>query len=82
MHDGIHLEKAGIPSATICTDRFEVTARAMASMWGAPGYPVVYTPHPLGGLDRASVRQRATELLDQVVSVVTGMEVAHPSARL
>ncbi len=77
MHDGIHLEKAGIPSATICTEPFEVTAKAMARMWGAPDYPVIYTSHPVGGLDREGVRRRAEELADHVVAVLTGVEVAH-----
>ena len=76
MHDGIHLEKAGIPSATVCTDSFMVTARAMASMWGAGDYPVIYTPHPVGGLDRETIRQRAEELIDEVVAVITGVEVS------
>ena len=77
MHDGIHVEKAGIPSATVCTDPFEVTARGMASMWGAAEYPVIYTRHPLGGLDRDAVRRRAEELIDQVVAVITGVEASH-----
>ena len=65
-----------MPAATVCTDRFENTARAMAGMWGDPDYPVIYTRHPIGGLDRAAVRRRAEELLDQVVSVVTGVHAA------
>ena len=76
MHDGIHTEKAGIPSATICTDKFEVTAKAMAGMWGAPNYPVIYTRHPIGQLDREGVRSRAEELLDEVIAVLTGVEVS------
>ena len=65
-----------MPAATVCTDRFENTARAMARMWGNPDYPVIYTDHPIGGLDRASVRLRAEGLLDQVVSVITGVEAS------
>ncbi len=76
MHDGIHLEKAGIPAAVICTDRFESTASAMAEMWGAPGFPVVYTLHPMGSLDRPTVRDRAGELVDPVVATLTGVEVS------
>ena len=76
MHDGIHIEKAGIPSATICTQPFEVTARAMARTWGASDYPVIYTAHPLRGLDGEAVRQRARELVDQVVAVLTGVEAS------
>lgn len=72
MHDGIHTEKAGLPSATICTDRFTHTAQAMAKMWGAPDYPTLYTPHPIENLDRAQLRQRAETLAAQVVAVLTG----------
>ena len=82
MHDGIHLEKAGIASATICTYLFETTAKAMASMWGAPDYPVIYTAHPVGGLDRRAVRSRAEELVDQVVAVLTGVEASQFSETL
>ena len=72
MHDGIHTEKAGIPSATICTDRFTHTAQAMAKMWGAPDYPTLYTPHPIENLDRAQLRQRAESLATEVAAVLTG----------
>ncbi len=72
MHDGIHLEKAGIPSATICTDRFEVTAKAMAKMWGAPNYPTIFTEHPVENLTREQLRARAEGLAPQVVAVLTG----------
>ena len=80
MHDGIHVEKAGIPSATICTEPFRRTATAMAAMWGARDYPVIYTEHPLGGLPRDAVRTRAEGLLEEVVSVLTGVDASQLSA--
>jgi len=82
VHDGIHVEKAGIPSATICTEPFERTAKAMASMWGAADYPTIFTEHPLGGLDRAAVRRRAEGLLDEVVAVLTGVDASQLSTTL
>ena len=72
MHDGIHVENAGIPSATICTDRFVPTARGMAQMWGAPDYPTIYTQHPIENLTREQLRSRAEELVPQVVRVLLG----------
>ncbi len=71
MHDGIHVEQAGIPSATICTDRFTHTAGAMARMWGAPDYPTIFTQHPIENLTRDEIRQRAGGLAAQVVQVLT-----------
>ena len=81
MHDGIHVEKAGIPAAVICTDRFEVTAKGMAETWGAPDFPVIYTNHPVGTLDRDGVKERAGQLADPVVAVLTGVEVSELTPR-
>jgi len=72
VHDGIHVENAGIPSATICTDRFVPTASGMAKMWGAPHYPTIYTQHPIENLSREALRARAVELAPLVVRVLTG----------
>ena len=72
MHDGIHVENAGIPSATICTDRFIPTAEGMARMWGAADYPTIFTEHPIENLDRESLRKRAEELVPLVVQVLVG----------
>ena len=74
MHDGIHTERAGIPAAVICTEPFVRTAAAMAEMWGAPDFPVIYTEHPIGSLDREGIRTRAAALADEVVSVITGID--------
>ena len=66
------MENAGIPSATICTDRFVPTAQGMAKMWGAPDYPTIFTQHPIETLSREALRARAEELAPMVVRVLTG----------
>lgn len=71
MHDGIHVEKAGIPSITICTDIFEITAKSMASMWGAAEYPILYTRHPIAGLTQEQLHERAESMMNQLVRIVT-----------
>ena len=65
------MENAGIPSATICTDRFIPTAQGMANMWGAADYPTIYTQHPIENLTREQIRQRAERLAPLVVGVLT-----------
>ncbi len=70
MHDGIHVEKAGTPSVTICTDVFRVTSESMAEMWGAEEYEIVYTEHPISELDRSELRSRCEEMLPKVISVL------------
>jgi hypothetical protein len=71
VHDGIHSEKEGIPSATICTDRFVQTAGAMAKLWGAADYPTIFTEHPISNLDRPALRARAEKLAPIIISVLT-----------
>ena len=71
MHDGIHLEKAGLPAVTICTDIFMETSRAMARLWGAPDYPLIFTRHPISQLTRDQLRERAEEMLEQMIRILT-----------
>jgi hypothetical protein len=68
--DGILLEKAGVPSAAIVTDAFEVTGRAMAEQWGLPYYRFLAMPHPIGNLTEAQMDQRAREIAPEVVKLL------------
>jgi hypothetical protein len=43
LADGIVLERAGIPAVSLCTDAFRITAEAMASSLGFPGYQQLIT---------------------------------------
>ena len=70
MHDGIHLDRAGIPTATICTDHFVNTGQATATVWGVPDYPVIYMPHPLSALSDNEIQAQARHLVAQVVSIL------------
>ena len=70
MHDGIHLDRAGIPAATICTDHFVNTAQATATVWGVPEYPVIYMPHPMSKLSDEGIEAQAQILAAQVVEVL------------
>jgi len=68
--DGILLEKAGIPSAAIVTDLFEVTGRAMAEQWGLPFYRFLTLPHPTANLSDAQLDERARAITPQVVDLL------------
>lgn len=70
MLDGILLEKHGVPSASIVTDVFEVTGRAMAEQWGVPLYRFLAMPHPIANLTEAQLDQRAREMAPQVVKLL------------
>ena len=70
MLDGILLERTGVPSASIVTDVFEVTGRAMAEQWGQPYYMFLVMPHPIANLTEGELDQRARELAPQVVKLL------------
>jgi hypothetical protein len=74
VSDGIMLERAGIPTAVICSDAFSASADAIAGLRGVPGYRYLTTRHPMAVLTPDEVRDRARQLLPQVVSMLTADE--------
>lgn len=71
MHDGIEIEKRGIPAVVICTEEFEKTGKAIAEMRGLAGYPFVVIPHPIGILDDKGLASRAEEAYPTAVEILT-----------
>jgi hypothetical protein len=71
VHDGIALERRGIPAAVVCTDAFERMGRATAEVAGLPGYPFALVPHPIGRLRPSELQARAQDALPQVVALLT-----------
>jgi hypothetical protein len=73
--DGILFEKHGLPAASIVTDVFEETGRAMAQAWGIPNYKFLSMPHPIANLTEDELGQRAREIVPQIVDLIlTGQE--------
>jgi hypothetical protein len=70
MHDGITLEKQGIPTAVICTEPFVSSAKAMSKIGGIPDYPFVVLPHPLGSLEPEALRQLAMQAAPEVLKIL------------
>jgi len=68
--DGILFEKNGVPAASIVTDVFQATGRAMAQSWGLPAYKFLAMPHPIANLSEAQLDQRARESAPQVVKLI------------
>jgi hypothetical protein len=69
--DGIVFEAAGLPAAAVCSDAFTITADAMADLRGAPGYRYATTPHPVAILTADQVKDRAAQVLGDVVALLT-----------
>ncbi len=72
MHDGIELDRRGVPTAVICTEEFVASAKAQAEICGNPLYPFAVVSHPIGSLTRTELRARADAALPQVIAILTG----------
>ena len=64
------LENRGIPTVVVCTAPFLDSALLHARTLGRVNFQPIIIPHPLGGLDPEQVRQRATEVEDQVITAL------------
>ena len=70
MHDGIEFDRRGVPAASIITNIFVTTGRAMAEIDGVPDYPFLVVPHPLSSLTDQELRARAAALAPAVARVL------------
>jgi hypothetical protein len=68
--DGILFEKHGVPAASIITDVFDATGRAMAQAWGLPTYKYLSMPHPIANLTEKELDQRARDMVPQIVQLL------------
>ncbi len=71
MRDGIELEKRGLPTVTICWERFEGAARAQADALGFPQLPLAVIPETRRGETREDLRRKAEAVLDSVIGSLT-----------
>jgi hypothetical protein len=68
--DSIVFEQHGVPSASIVTDVFKVTGKAMARSWGLPDFRFIAMPHPIANLTPAQLDARAEAVLPEVVKLL------------
>ncbi len=70
MHDGITLERQGIPAAAIITTVFANTARAYTRLMGVPDFPYLMCQHPITNVSGAALQARAQALAPEVRSLL------------
>ena len=70
MHDGITLERQGIPTATIITSVFITTAEAYTRLMGVPGFPYLVCPHPITNVGAVGLKERAEQLAPLVENML------------
>lgn len=78
MHDGIELEKLGVPAVAICTEALVPGLEALKEMRGMCSYRYAVVPHPIGVLDEEGLRDRARRAAPQIAEIVTRNPVRPP----
>jgi hypothetical protein len=68
--DGVLLERAGVPTVSICSDAFVIAGSAMARLQGFPGFEFVTVKHPVASLDAAQLHERAINAIPDVVRIL------------
>jgi hypothetical protein len=63
----VSLERMGVPTVTICTDRFELFAREKATAFKASALPIVSVPHPITGRRPDEVSEMADGVYGKVL---------------
>ena len=64
------LRKRGLVTAVVCSTAFQKLGQTQAKIFGVPDLPLLIIPHPLGGLDLASVKSRAEVATPQLVRLI------------
>ena len=70
LHDGITLERQGLPTATIITSVFVNTARAYTRLMGVPEFPYLVCPHPITNVGVSGLDERSRLLAPQVARLL------------
>lgn len=79
IHDGIEVEKLGVPCIAVTTEAFLPGIDAICKMRGMAGYGFAVVPHPLGVLFDDELRGRAEAAAAQIAPLVIGQV---PAARV
>jgi hypothetical protein len=74
--DGILFEMRGVPAASIVTEDFIPTGRAMAESWGVPDYEFLVMPHPTATLTEEEMDHRAREITPKVIELLLNKNLA------
>jgi Fe-S cluster biogenesis protein NfuA len=74
VHDGIEIERRGIPAVAVCTEAFRVGLDLLTQMRGMPDYRYAIVPHPLGVLPEDQLLERAELATPKLVAIALGID--------
>ena len=70
MRDGIEAARAGLPSVSFVTEKFERQGVFVARAEGMPDVPQVILPHPIAGIGKEAMSEVATNIGRVVVESI------------
>jgi hypothetical protein len=71
VFDAIEIEKRGIPTLTICHDRFEIAFHMHAEILGMPEIPLLIEPAPKGGTVSEDTAHIVKENINVIIKSLT-----------
>jgi len=80
LADGTIFEKRGVPAVALITHTFTAAADAMARRYGYPNYRYAAIPHPISSLNAEQIKQRALDVLPEILSLLGIEEGAKDAA--
>jgi hypothetical protein len=69
--DGVTLERAGLPTVTICSSAFSQAAKFQAAGRGMAELPIVEIPHPMHTAPKQAVEERAQAAAVEIVEALS-----------
>jgi hypothetical protein len=70
LHDAITAQRNGLVATAVITDRFVLTAQAMAQASGTPAFPFAVIPHPISNNDDPTLRAKAEDAVRQCIEIL------------
>ncbi len=71
VHDTVEFERCGVPTVLLTTTKFRPVVAALAAATGLPEIRTLVVDHPIGGVDRATLHDRADAACDELVARFT-----------
>ncbi|MBE2899893.1 hypothetical protein DNK57_03535 [Methanothermobacter thermautotrophicus] len=65
--DAIRLEGMGVPTISICSDRFREYAEKLAAAHGMPDLRIVEIEHPIAGLESEDILRKARKIIPSIL---------------
>jgi hypothetical protein len=66
----VSFEQLGKRAVVLCTEPFEVTAKAIARVLGLPDYPFLRVQHPIGSCTLPELKARAEVAYKQALPIL------------